>query len=339
MVKIRILKALDRSLGRGIAGLFPAAVPGHLHAVRRILVLRPGGIGDPVLLVPTLEKLAAIFPRAVIEVLAEKRNAAVFALAPSVSRVLRYDQPSEFASVLRGGYDLVIDTEQSHHLSAVVARLAGGRRCIGYATNGRGKLFTDSVSYRHDQLETESFLRLLTPLVKEGDARSLPARWLAAPPSARAAVSHLLAVLGESPFVAIFPGASIRERRWGCERFADLVSRLRRTGIRAVVVGGAVDAAEGRRIAAAGALNLAGKTSLVETAAVLERATLLVSGDSGVLHIGVALGIPTVSLFGPGIQEKWGPRGDNHIVINKRLPCSPCTRFGDTPRCPIAAKC
>jgi ADP-heptose:LPS heptosyltransferase len=65
----------------------------------------------------------------------------------------------------------------------------------------------------------------------------------------------------------------------------------------------------------------------------------LLSGDSGVLHIAMGLGVPTVSLFGPGRAGKWAPRGERHIVINKGLSCSPCTTFGTTPPCPISAQC
>jgi ADP-heptose:LPS heptosyltransferase len=85
--------------------------------------------------------------------------------------------------------------------------------------------------------------------------------------------------------------------------------------------------------------NLAGRTSLAETAAVIDRSALLVSGDSGLLHMAVGLGKPTVSLFGPGSVAKWAPRGPGHIVLTKNLPCSPCTRFGYTPRCPRGAEC
>ncbi len=55
--------------------------------------------------------------------------------------------------------------------------------------------------------------------------------------------------------------------------------------------------------------------------------------------MGAGLSVPTVSLFGPGIANKWAPPGEQHIVINHKLPCSPCTRFGTTPPCPIGAKC
>ena len=111
-------------------------------------------------------------------------------------------------------------------------------------------------------------------------------------------------------------------------------------GIPLVVVGGMEDVPAGADILPGKyGLNLAGKTSIIETAAVINKASLVVSGDSGILHIAVGLGKPTVSLFGPGIARKWAPRGESHIVINKHLPCSPCTEFGYTPKCPVNAKC
>ena len=95
----------------------------------------------------------------------------------------------------------------------------------------------------------------------------------------------------------------------------------------------------GEVIAGGLGLNLAGMTSLSETAAVIQKSSLLLSGDSGVLHIAVGLGVPTVSLFGPGRVKKWAPQGERHIVISKELPCSPCTTFGTTPPCPNGIRC
>jgi ADP-heptose:LPS heptosyltransferase len=112
-------------------------------------------------------------------------------------------------------------------------------------------------------------------------------------------------------------------------------------GVAVVVVGSGDDKGQGEMIVAGTeGLNLAGRTSLSETAAVIQKSALLLSGDSGVLHIAVGLGVPTVSLFGPGRAGKWAPRGERHIMINKGgLPCSPCTTFGTTPPCPVAVQC
>jgi ADP-heptose:LPS heptosyltransferase len=119
-----------------------------------------------------------------------------------------------------------------------------------------------------------------------------------------------------------------------------LALELNKYGCPVVVIGGKGDQPTGEAIVAGiDGLNLAGKTSLAGSAAVIKQAALLVSGDSGMLHVGVGLGRPTVSLFGSGIAAKWAPRGDRHVVLNMQLPCSPCTKFGYTPPCPIDTQC
>jgi ADP-heptose:LPS heptosyltransferase len=151
---------------------------------------------------------------------------------------------------------------------------------------------------------------------------------------------RLLGSFSGRPCIVLFPGASIPERRWGIEKFHHLAVKLNEVGCPVVVIGGQEDRDAGDVIVSGvDGLNLAGQTSLVGSAAVVGKAALLVSGDSGMLHIGVGLGRPTVSLFGSGIAAKWAPQGERHVVLNRELPCSPCTRFGYTPPCPIDAKC
>src|SRR6185369_6920680 len=152
-------------------------------------------------------------------------------------------------------------------------------------------------------------------------------------------VNHFLAGLNR-PFITLFPGASIPERRWGASRFRSIVLRLADQGIATVVVGGGQDKISGNEIiCGTSGVNLAGKTNLAGTASIISSSALLVSGDSGVLHLGVGLGVPTVSFFGPGISRKWAPRGDKHTVLEKNFHCSPCTRYGYTPRCSYNIRC
>lgn len=337
MQRITNLKHLDRWLGQALTRMLPAAQAGRAPAGGRILVIRPGGIGDMVHLAPTLQRLKVLYPAGRIEVLAEGRNAGILPLCPGVDRTWRYDRAADLLAVLRSRYDLVIDTEQWHRLSAVVARLVRSDRKIGFATNERRRMFTDAVPYRQDDYEIESFLHLLEALAAGAGEWSAP--FLAVPEPAAGRAAELLGPKG-SPRVVLFPGASIPERQWGEARFAGLAERLHASGAKVVIVGGRQDRAQAEAIAARGrGLNLAGQTSLAETAAVIAAADLLVSGDSGLLHIAVGLDIPTVSLFGPGRVRKWGPPGRRHIVLNKELPCSPCTTFGYTPPCPIQARC
>ena len=337
-MNIRLMKTLDAIIGRLAVSLLTTPVnfsmPGKMSS---ILIIRPGGIGDAVLLIPTVHAIKEKYPAAAITILAERRNSQVFALCADVDQVLHYDHPLELLTAIKGTYDVVIDTEQWHRLSAIVARLTRAPVLIGYATNERSRLFDIRIPYSQDDYESECFFNLAAPLGVLHD--QVPERFLEIPAAANANVSRILADLGGSNFVVIFPGASIAERRWGGDRFRQLAILLSSLGIPVVVIGGNVDKEQGEMIVAGGGLNLAGRTSLVETAAIMDKSALLVSGDSGVLHIAAGLGKPTVSLFGPGRAGKWAPRGERHIVINKELPCSPCTTYGTTPACPIAAQC
>lgn len=334
------MKAVDALVGSLITRLLPSLSQSvSLLPVNSILIIRPGGIGDAVLLAPVIRQLKVKYPNIQITILAERRNAGVFALVPSVDLLYCYDRPAEFWCAVRGKYDVVIDTEQWHRLSAVVARLVRAPIKIGFATNERHRMFTHTLTYSHDEYEVFSFKRLLEPLIGVSEQTEVAIPFLTIPPAATATAEKLLETLSDKPFITIFPGASIPERRWGANRFRAVSDALSQKGYGIVVVGGAVDEADAQAITGETGLNLAGKTSLAETAALLARSALLISGDSGVLHIAVGLGVPTISLFGPGRACKWAPQGDLHAVINKNLPCSPCTTYGTTPPCPYHARC
>ena len=145
MNKINFLKSLDKALGKPLISLLSirwAPRRNTLGIARRILFIRPGGIGDATLLLPAIKKLIAKFPETHIDVLCEKRNADIFKLAEDVNNLYLYDRGLELLACLKNTYDVVIDTEQWHRLSAVIAHLTGAPIRIGFDTNERSKLFT-----------------------------------------------------------------------------------------------------------------------------------------------------------------------------------------------------
>ena len=340
-MNIRLMKTIDGLLGRTLTRLLPVpADTAGQPLPQSILLIRPGGIGDAVLLAPALLRLKQSHPNATITILAERRNASIFALIPVVDQVFCYDRPSEFLAVVRDSYDAVIDTEQWHRLSAVVARLIRAPIKIGFTTNERRRMFTHTVPYSHDDHETESFLRLVGTLCIEATTTThLVAPFLTIPEQVQSRTRKLLEPLQSKPYLVIFPGASVAERRWGAENFRAVARLLADTGLLIVVVGSSVDQQDAVIIAENLGISLAGTTTLAEAAAVIAGAALFISADSGLLHIAVALDVPTVSLFGPGIAAKWAPHGDKHRIINHNLLCSPCTRFGTTPPCPHHVRC
>lgn len=338
MQKTKTIKLLDKTIGSCLCHLITRQKPGVGSPINNILIIRPGGIGDAVLLAPAIGFIKKSCPAIHITVLSEKRNCGVFPLIPGVDRLLRYDSPIELFQAIRLRYDVVIDTEQWYHLSAVIARLIRSPMKIGFDTNQRRRMFTHGIRYDLTAYEPDNFLALLKPLGVE-ITQVARTNSLSIPQQSISKSEQLLQPLGSDSFVVMFPGASIEEKRWGADRFNLVAKRLAEDGYRVVVVGGREDCSDGDMIAGAGGLNLAGMTSLAETAAVIARSSLVISGDSGVLHLAAALDVPTISLFGPSSVTKWAPRGDKHIVIHHNLPCSPCSTFGTIPPCLIEARC
>ena len=340
--KVSLIKKIDSILGPIVIALLRSrgSEEKFKGTVRSVLFIRPGGIGDAVLLLPAINAVKSKFPVSEVDLLCEKRNAGVFDLVKGIRRTYLYDKGFGLLECLRNGYDVVIDTEQWHRLSAVVAYCTKAPVRIGFSTNERGRLFTHKISYSHDEYEIYSFLHLVEPLT--GPMPDFePGR-----PFIYPADEISLSLLPSDPargdkLVAIFPGASVAQRRWGGERFGMVAKALAGKGYKIIILGSGADLADAEKITefVKDSIDLTGRTTLKEVAAILKRCRLLVAADSGLLHIAYAAGTPTVSLFGSGIEKKWAPQGGNHVVINKRFDCSPCTRFGYTPRCASGAAC
>jgi lipopolysaccharide heptosyltransferase II len=308
--------------------------------LRRVLFIRPGGIGDAVMLIPAISALKKAYPQAKIDILAEKRNAAIFHLSPHISNVWAYDMPSNLLKAFHGRYDVVVDTEQWHRLSAVIVRLTGAPVSIGYSTNERKYLFTCPIPYSHDNYEVNSFFNLLEPLNIPRPVK-IEVPYLVLPENAVKTANELLeGIKKDKTIVTIFPGASIPEKRWGDNNFVRLVSKLSDMGIPFVVIGGANEKDIGdRMVVGRNGINLAGKTSIMVSVAIINQSTIVVSPDSGMLHVACGLGKPTVSLFGPSNLRKWSPQEGSHVVITKSMNCSPCSRFGYTNKCSQNTRC
>lgn len=337
MNKIEFIKLVDRIAGRALVFIlarsrkFQKIVP---DKIERILIIRPGGIGDAVLLLPSVTALKARFPGAGIDLLCEKRNAGVFGLSTQIDHIYSYDKGLELFRCMKNKYDVVIDTEQWHRLSAVVAYLTGAPVKIGFDTNERRTFFTHQVPYSHDEYEADSFLHLIEPLAGEDHKFDVDMPFVEI---SRIVTPYLSSgrEVEVKGMVAMFPGASVAERRWGGERFGEAARSLNENGYRVLILGSQADRSEAEIIQkyAPASVNLIGKTSLVDVAGLLKECKLLITSDSGIMHLAYAVGTPTLSLFGPGIEEKWAPKGKKHRSLNVRLDCSPCTRFGYTPTC------
>ena len=341
--KIYILKKLDSIVGplaiTFVKALFRPRIKAR-EAPSSFLFIRPGGIGDAVLLIPAIKELKSAFPKARIDLLCEKRNHEIFELCAEIDSIFLYDSLVGLMAILRRRYDVVLDSEQWYRLSAVIAYLTRSPMRIGFSTNERRKLFSDTVSYKEDEHEICSFLRLISPLVPDPAFKNESA-FISIPAKISKRVEDHIKAVSEKRLVAILPGGSVPEKRWPVDRFRTVAERLTDAGYAIAAVGGKSDFHLGNEITNGlhSAVNLCGSLSLLETAALLKRAALLITSDSGMMHIAFGIGTGTLSLFGPGNEIKWAPGGDIHLVLSSDLDCRPCTRFGNIPPCRHNIEC
>ncbi len=340
--RIRLIKFLDTLMGPWLIQLFPESpkkTSQHTD-LKKILVIRPGGMGDALLLLPVLKHISLKF-RTCIDILCEPRNQEIFLSVPFVHEVFSYQNIRSLIKVCTKQYNAVFDTEQSHFLSTVLSGLIRSDLRIGFKTCSRQKIYHQSVAYDHKTYEAEMFWQLFALAYPMYPCFRFDFPYFN--PGPDSVFSKKLSSLKHKKFICLFPGATINERHWPENRWARVIDWIGTKNIIPVLIGGKKEKTICANIMAMcsteKAVNMCARLFINETVQLFYNASILVSTDSGILHLGVLCNIPTISLFGPGIAEKWAPEGKKHIVINAGLCCSPCTRFGTTPPCPNHNEC
>lgn len=345
-VASRWMKGIDAVVGPILCWLFSqtqetietrtlATIPGP------ILVIRPGGIGDAVMLLPLLVVLRARFPEREVDIFCERRNAALLRLARPDMNIVVYDETPLRAlwTLCRRHYAAVLDTEQFHHASGVMAALTRAPLRVGYKINThRRGIYTHGVSYDLDGPEDEQFVRLLSAAC--GEPIGADSRWGLLREAVEKRVFFSASDgLGERPYFVIHVGGSIACKRCSTETLATACRAIAESeDLDVVLVGsGATDCEQAREmerlLVGIRCFNYSGKLNLEETASVCLKAMVLVGPDSGIAHCAVAVGTPVVVIFGPSDARKWGPPADAGASISVQLPCSPCSIFGYTKPC------
>ncbi|MEZ6018305.1 MAG: glycosyltransferase family 9 protein [Planctomycetota bacterium] len=289
----------------------------------RVLVVRTGAIGDVVNALVFADAVRRARPDAHIGWVAHPLVAPLLVGNPAVDAVHVWPRGSGWRGVrallgaLRGArYDLAVDLQRLQK-SALVARLSGAPRVLGY-DRGRAKELSHLWTKEHIA-PGDPRAHMVDQYREFARALGLPTaapRWPLPPlDEARAQASRALAPLAGAPFVVLNLGASKAENRWAPEHFAALADRRTGAAPAMVLTGGPGDRDAADRVLRATrniALDLVGRTGLLELAAVLERARCVVTGDTGPMHLAVAVGAPVLALFGPADPKRTGPYGAPH---------------------------
>jgi lipopolysaccharide heptosyltransferase I len=293
------------------------------------LLVRLGSLGDVIHAIPAAAALRARFPAARIDWLVDPRYVALLEMVRGIDSRIAVDTRRLGATVAtigdlrRVGYTAVIDL-QGLLKSAVLARAVGAERTIGFAPGHlRERTAGPFYSHRVDPTETHVIfknLALLEPLGSRDARASFP---LEIPPSAVA--DAVMSRFAGGPFAVINPGAAWPNKRWPADRFGALAAAIRdRFALRSLVLWGPGEESLAEQVSRAsnGAAEQAPATSITDLFAIAARARVLISGDTGPLHIGGAVGTPLVALFGPTRAERNGPWSTTDIVISRTDGCA-----------------
>ena len=309
-----------------------------------IVVRTPNWLGDTVMAQPMLAALRAAHAGARITLIG--RWAPLLAGQGVGDVLLGYPRPlaarRRLARALAADRPDVAVLLPSSIESALAALRWRARRRVGYATDGRTALLTDAMELPAPRRHQVDEYAALLGLLGIAEVAATP-RWIV-PPSADAdaEVAGLLAEAGLDPrarLVGLHLGAAFGSSKlWPPAAFGALARALDAAGLHPVLLGTGDDAASAAAVTEAAAMpvpSLVGRDRPALLARLLGRLRCLVSGDTGVAHLAAAVGVATVTLFGPTDRRLTAPRGPGARAIDRPVPCAPCF----LPTCPIDHIC
>jgi len=313
----------------------------------KILIRAPNWVGDAVLSIPAMKAVREHFSEAEITLLVRPWVAGLFTSAPFIDKLWSEEKPSSLSSWrritrdIRGrGFDLALLFPNSFE-SALMIFLGGVPQRIGYATDARRWLLTESIAPDKDPRHQTQYYLDLVKILSAGTDR--PSIEIQATSVERSVARELLSAEGipsGARFLVLNPGAAYGSaKRWHEDRFADAAGSLASEfHLLVVLIGSEKERSIAERIrermkAPAAILN--GKTTLETLIGLLAESSLMITNDSGPMHIAAALGVPTVAVFGSTDERVTGPFGPRTRIVKYQVECSPCLLRD----CPIDHRC
>ena len=319
----------------------------------RLLVLQPDHLGDLLFLTPALRLLRRKLPSARIEIVIGPWNRRVIAGNENIDESFLFEFPwfdrsgrqplserlfrlAELAQLIRSRRpDAVLIFRPDFWWGALAARLAGSRSVVGHNDRQTKGLLTHRLAKQTASSHIVDLNLALAAFVANADPTVSRQLDFQITDKDRLSAKRLRADASPAKeLLAVHVGAGSKIKRWPEQHFAATADALagRDEQPQVVLTAGPGETEIAARVSTlmnGPALNLAGRTSLGSLAALFETAAAVIGADSGPLNLAVAVGTPTIHLFGPASAERYGPYGDpgRHIVIGSDLPCSPCGRL------------
>jgi len=317
-------------------------MPRAIRQPKRILIVRTDRLGDLILSTPVIKNLRLAYPKAYIAFVCRPYTKALLINNPDLNEVIVYDKYAKNKSLLatvkfafslrKRNFDLALilhPTNRAHLITflAKIPKRVGWDRKLSW-------LLTDRLKHQKQQglrHELEYSLDILRSLDIKVESKET---YFPLQAQAEAAVGELLRKEGlnqDSQFIAIGPSASCPSKRWPENNFLALIKLLKKkNNFKFVVITSESEKSFAEKIAEEeGVIDFRGKLNILEVGALLKRATLFISNDSGPVHIAASLNIPVISIFGrkdPGLSpQRWRPLGAKSSYIHEDAGCLICS--------------
>ncbi|MDQ7033190.1 MAG: lipopolysaccharide heptosyltransferase II [Desulfonauticus sp.] len=304
----------------------------------KILLWQTAFLGDLILTTSLVRCVKQLYSDAYLIVVSKPFGKEVFKYNPHVDELILFDKKKDsFLNLVfklrQKQIDLAISPHRSHRATLAIF-LSGIKTRIGFDKAGFSFLYTKTCAHRFSgEHEIIRNLKLLTTL-KSTDVSQLDLKpCLYLQPQEQEFLTKWQ--LNQSKYVVIAPGSKWPTKRWTVQGFKDVVRFLQQRDFQVVLMGGKEDVSICEEIGLEGkVLNLAGKTSLRESFALISKARLLVSNDSAPVHMAVALNTPVVAIFGPTVKEFGFYPFQKGEVVEIDMDCRPCGLHGHK-KCPL----
>ena len=314
-----------------------------MTSYKNILVVRSDRVGDVVLTTPALAALREAFPQATISVLATSQTREIVEGNPHINEVIVDDRKGaqkgfggffHLVGLLRKkNFDLAVIFHTKKRTN-LLCFLAGIPTRLGYRNNKFGFLLTKGVKdirMEGNKHEAEYCLELLKHIGVESNNLKLHVSLKRKSEDWARQFIKDNNISDSNILIAVHPGASCISKRWPARRFAEVIDAIQFPVVKIILVGTADNekiAKEIRAAVQAPIIDLTGLTSIGQLASLLKRCRLLISNDSGPVHIAAAMGTPVISIFGrnqAGLSpRRWGPLGQNDVILHKEVGCEIC---------------
>ena len=316
-----------------------------------ILVISLRALGDMVLITPIFRLLKNACPFDELTVVVDSIGHEVFLNNPRIDRIFVIDRIKnrrlpffrrikkdfkDFSNLRSLHCEVAIDLFGGPR-SSLMTLLSGASKRLGGSDvqNVKSWFYTHcALINREGEHLVEQKLKIIQPLVPKKE-ENLPLELFLTDSEKEWGLTYLKRSgmqLGEK-IVGFFPGAGWEHRQWPADKWAELGDRIGKDfGVRVVLIGGVRDQPACKKVSSlmSGHTDIFIQGSIRQTMSIINHLDLFISNDTGPMHIGVALGCPTIALFGPSNKIKYGPWGGNARIISKNLPCSPCPQQVDT---------